>query len=58
MTDLMEDQEPVMKGPPFNPVVNLSKLSHEEIVTRESQVFTPCNAYVSLVTSNPAMGGL
>jgi len=32
MTDLMEDQEPVMKGPPFNPVVNLSKLSYEELV--------------------------
>ena len=34
----MADQESVMKGPPFNPVVDLSKLSHEEFVIRASQV--------------------
>ena len=28
MEELMEDQEPVMNGPPFNPVNDLSKLSY------------------------------
>ena len=30
MEDLLEDQEPVMKGPPFNPVIDLSSMSHDD----------------------------
>jgi len=29
ISDLICDQEPVMSGPPFNPVVDLNALSHE-----------------------------
>ena len=43
MADLMEDHDPVMKGPPFNPVVDLSKLSHGEFVARAKEVITPWN---------------
>ena len=37
MADLMEDQEPVMKGPQFNSVVALNKFSHEEFITRAKE---------------------
>jgi len=39
MADLMEDQEPVMKGPQFNSIVALNKLSHEELITRAMTIF-------------------
>jgi hypothetical protein len=39
MADLMEDQEPVMKGPQFNSIVALNKLSHEEFITRAMTIF-------------------
>jgi hypothetical protein len=37
MTDLMEDQEPVMKRPQFNSVVALTKLSYEEYIIRAKE---------------------
>ena len=43
MADLLEDQEPVMKGPPFNPVIDLSSLSHDEFVNHARQVITTGN---------------
>ena len=43
MADLLEDQEPVMKGPPFNPVVDLTTLPHDEFITRAKEVTTPWN---------------
>ena len=43
MADLLEDQEPVMKGPPFNPVVDLTTLSHDAFITRAKEVMTPWN---------------
>jgi len=35
--------ELVMSGPPFNPVVDLDSLSHEQFVTRASRVITKLN---------------
>jgi hypothetical protein len=43
MADLLEDQQPVMKGPPFNPIGDLTKLSHDELITRAKEVITPWN---------------
>jgi hypothetical protein len=43
MAELMEDQEPIMNGPPFNPVIDLSTLSHDEFVSRARQVITTGN---------------
>ena len=43
MADLPEDQEPVMKGSPFNPIVDLTKLSHDKFITRAKEVITPWN---------------
>jgi hypothetical protein len=43
MAELMEDQEPVLKGPPFNPVIDLSALPHDEFVSRARQVITSGN---------------
>lgn len=40
---MMEDQEPVMKGPQFNSVVALSRLSHEEFITRAMTIFADIN---------------
>ena len=41
MAHLLEDQEPVMKGPPFNPIIDLTKLSHENLINRAKAVITP-----------------
>ena len=43
MEDLLEDQEPVMKGPPFNPVIDLSSLFHDDFVNHARQVITTGN---------------
>ena len=43
ISELICDQEPVMSGPPFNPVVDLNILSHEQFVDRASAVITPLN---------------
>jgi hypothetical protein len=43
ITDLICDQELVLSGPPYNPVVNLDDLSHTEFVNRAKEVITPLN---------------
>ena len=43
ISELICDQEPVMSGPPFNPVVDLNSLSHEQFVDRAGAVITPFN---------------
>ena len=43
MADLQEDQEPVMKGPPFNSIIDLSKLSYDKSLIKAKDVITPCN---------------
>ena len=43
ISDLICDQEPVLHGPPFNPVVDLDSLSHEQFVTRARRVITELN---------------
>ena len=40
MADLLEDQEPVMKGPPFNQVIDLTKLPNEKLIMRAQSVLT------------------
>jgi len=43
ISDLICDQGLVMSGPPFNPVVNLDELSHNEFVKKANKVITPLN---------------
>ena len=43
ISDLICDQELVLSGPPFNPVVNLEELSHNEFVQKANEVITPWN---------------
>ena len=43
MAELLKDQEPVMKGPPFNPVIALSALSHDDFVNHARQMITTGN---------------
>jgi hypothetical protein len=43
ISELICDQEPVMSWPPFNPVVDLNTLSHEQFVERAGAVITPFN---------------
>ena len=43
MADLMEDQEPVMKGSQFNSVVALNKLSHEELSLEQRRIYRSCH---------------
>ena len=43
ISELICDQEPVMSGPPFNPVVDLDSLSHEQFVDRAGAVITRFN---------------
>ena len=43
ISDLICDQEPVLHGPPFNPVVDLDSLSHGDFVTRARRVITELN---------------
>jgi hypothetical protein len=43
ISDLICDQELVLSGPPFHPVVNLDELSHSEFVKKASEVITPFN---------------
>ena len=43
ISDLICDQELVLHGHPFNPVVDLDSLSHEQFVTRASIVITKFN---------------
>jgi hypothetical protein len=43
ISDLICDQELIMSGPPFNPVVDLDSLSHEQFVKRASRVITKYN---------------
>ena len=43
ISDLICDQELVMSGPPFNPVVNLDELSHTDFVNKANEVMTPFN---------------
>jgi len=45
MADLLEDQEPVMKGPPFNQVIDLTKLPHEKLIMRAQSVLTQWNPH-------------
>lgn len=40
---MMENQEPVMKGPQFNSVVALNKLSNEEFITHAMTIFADIN---------------
>jgi hypothetical protein len=54
MADSLEDQKPVMKGPPFNPIIDLTRLSHEKLITKAKEVITPWNPeghLTSLLTS-------
>ena len=41
MADPLEDQEPLMKGPPFNSIVDLTRLSHEEYITKAKEGHPP-----------------
>jgi hypothetical protein len=43
-SELICDQELVLQGPPFNPVVDLDNLSHDQLVKRASRVITKLNA--------------
>ena len=43
ISDLICDQEPVLHGSPFNPVVDLDSLSHEQFITRARRVITELN---------------
>ena len=43
ISELICDQELVLHGPPFNPVVDLASLSHEQFVNRASRVITKLN---------------
>ena len=43
ISDLICDQELVLHVPPFNSVVDLLSLSHEQFVTRASRVITKFN---------------
>ena len=45
MADLLEDQELVMKGPPFNQVIDLTKLPHEKLIMRAQSVLTQWNPH-------------
>ena len=42
ISDLISDQEPVL-SPPWNPVIDLNSLNHEEFVQQAQQVMTPFN---------------
>jgi hypothetical protein len=43
ISELICDQELVLHGPPYNPVVNLDALSHSQFVKKASEVITPAN---------------
>ena len=43
ISDLICDQELVMSGPPFNPLIDLDELSHEKFVDKASEGITPFN---------------
>jgi hypothetical protein len=43
ISDLICDQELVLSGPPFNPVVNIDELSYSEFVQKANEVITPLN---------------
>ena len=43
ISELICDQELVLQGPPFNPVVDLDSLSHDQFVNRASRVITKLN---------------
>ena len=60
MADLLEDQEPVLQGPPFNQVIDLTKLSHENLITRAQAVITPWNpeGHPPTSVSSPTMQSL
>jgi hypothetical protein len=58
MADLLEDQEPVLQGPPFNQIIDLTKLSHENLLTRAKAVITPWNPEGHPPTSVSLIDGL
>ena len=60
ISDLNCDQEPVLHGPPFNPVVDLDSLSHGEFVTRAQRVITELNpeGHPPPGVSSPTMANL
>jgi len=60
MADLLEDQEPVMKGPPFNQIIDLTRLSHEKFITKAKEVITPWNpeGHPPTGVSSPTMKSL
>ena len=43
MASLLEDQEPVLQGPPFHQIIDLTKLSHENLIKKAKEVITPWN---------------
>ena len=43
ISELICDQELVLQGPPFHPVVDLDNLSHDQFVKRASRVITKLN---------------
>ena len=43
ISDLICDQEPVLHGPPFNEIIDLASLTHDEFVARASMVMTVYN---------------
>jgi hypothetical protein len=60
LEDLLEDQEPVLQGPPFNKVIDLTKLPHEKLITRAQAVFTKWNpqGHPPTSVSSPTMQSL
>ena len=60
MANLLEDQEPVMKGPPFNQIIDLTKLPHEKLIMRAQAVITQWNpqGHPPTSVSSPTMQSL
>ena len=60
MAALLEDQEPVLHGPPFNQIIDLTKLSHENLIKRAKEVITPWNpaGHPPTSVSSPTMQSL
>ena len=60
MASLLEDQEPVLQGPPFNQIIDLTKLSHENLIKKAKEVITPWNpeSHPPTSVSSPTMQSL
>ena len=60
MASLLEDQEPVLQGPPFNQIIDLTKLSHENLIKKAKEVITPWNpeGHPPTSVSSPTMQSL